>query len=783
MTDLEPRPDRSGVSRRSFVQGSLAAVGAGLAGGVLPGAAHAAEAVTISADGVVVTGLPDGTVSVQDGNGVERIRLGHFMVKDTVLGQQRTFGGTPSLVTLPDGRTAVQVDYRMGAGGAGITVRGRFDVTSHRAHLRWRATSTNQMHLNSQFGRTVVSPSAPEAPTPLTRWNRDPGGGVPYETNDGMVYAETWPDAQAYFRLGTSNPAWTNASWMHVGGTYEGDVLVHDVDLVLGTMRAAAATTIALARPLGVDIWTDQPFNLWDGAGQAMAVHAQVVNGGTDERPVEISWWARDFSGEVVESGAVTTSLSPGQTTEHTVEVPSPAQGIVFVELRATAGSDEAFARTTLASLPQHDYQPGGMFGIANYTWLLKPSKDAVAGLMRRIGVASVRIAYDGAPGIPPAELEALGIMPNIQHGDVVFGADPAEAKAWAADLVDTVVSSGARYFEVDNERNQPWMSGQFADAYVRDGLRPVVERLAEVGSPVKVMNCGLGGMDVNWTDNFHAAGGWDLIDAFAFHPGRGNFTPDFAPTPDEWIVGNDGSYWNFLGAVREARRRVEEYGGDKELWLTEAYACTRPNHWWNDTMRQAAENVLLTMALCKAEGVDGVNWYQPHDSTIHHPQEADPDNPEYHFGLMNRDTSTKPSLLAFATGARVLEQASFVRWLDFGAVDDDLKGLLFDTPDGPMSILWTRKDGYLLNADHHPDDPYYAHPEAWEDGWPTKTSLTLRGARIREVDCIGRERELSGSRGQVVLPLDGAPRIYYGLSDQPERLVVACRSTSDEKD
>jgi hypothetical protein len=30
--------------------------------------------------------------------------------------------------------------------------------------------------------------------------------------------------------------------------------------------------------------------------------------------------------------------------------------------------------------------------------------------------------------------------MPNIQHGDVVFGADLATVDAWAADLVDTVV-------------------------------------------------------------------------------------------------------------------------------------------------------------------------------------------------------------------------------------------------------------------------------------------------------------------------------------------------------
>jgi hypothetical protein len=773
---------RNPISRRTFVSGSLAAVGATVVAGLAPaGAAHAADSVTISADGVALGALADGTLVVRDGGGVDRVRLTQFMVKDSMLGQQRTFGGTPSLVSLPDGRQAIEIAYRMSSTAPGITVRGRFTVAAHRVHFRWEATSANELYLNSQFGRTLVNPSVPEAPTPLTRWNRDAGGGVPFETNDGMVYAETWADTAGYMRIAKSNPAWTNASWMHVEGAYDSfGVLVHEADLVLGDMRAATANALAATRPVGVDIWSDQPFNLWHGAGSAMTLQAQAVNGGPESRPVELSWTARDFDGEVVAGDRLVRTLGSGETLDHTISLPAPRHGIVFIEVRAHAGADESFARTTLSSLPQHQYSGESIFGISNYPWLLEPSKADVAGLLQLLGVASVRIAYDGAPGIPPAELEALGITPNIQHGDVVFGATPEDARAWAVDLVDTVVASRARYFEVDNERNQPWMSGQYTQEYIRDGLRPVVQRLGEVGSPVKVMNCGLGGMDVNWTANFHANGGWDLIDAFTFHPGRGNFTPDFAPAPDEWVVGNDGSYWNFLGAVREAKRRIEEYGGDKELWLTEAYACTRPNHWWNDTMRQAAENVFLTMALCKAEGVDGVNWYQLHDTTIHHPQEASPTNPEYHFGLMNRDTSAKPSLLAFAAANRLLEQARFVRWLDLDHLDEDLRGLLFETPDGPVSVVWTRKDGYLLNADHDPDQAYYPHPEAWEDDWPTKTDVVVRCSRVREVDCIGRDRVHTGRSGRVTLRMDGAPRAYYGLSANPERILVSATTPTE---
>ncbi|MGW5193579.1 hypothetical protein ACWEOO_30305 [Kribbella sp. NPDC004138] len=750
-------------TRRTFVAGSLAA--AGVAGGLLPaGVARAATAYTITADGITVSAETDGTIVV--GDGTERIRIAHFQVKDTVLGGQRTFGGKPSLVTLPDGRQAIRVDYVMGAAAKTITVTGTFEVTARRLHMRWDATSSNQMYLNSQFTRTVVGPTAAEYSTAVTRWNRDAGGGVPYETNDGILYTETWADTKAYFRLQSSRPDWTTASWMHIVGTYDAlGVLRHEADLVFGNLREVSANAAAVGRPVGVDVWTDQPFNLWYETGHAMPVNVQVVAGSTVTAPVTLSWFARDFDGTTLTSGSTVLTLAPGQSADHKIVVPAlQQQGVAFLEVQA----GEAFARTTLSVLPSYDYQGGGMFGIANYPWLLKPSKADVATLLQKIGVASVRIAYNGAPGIPPAELEALGITPNIQHGDVVFDATPEQAKTWAAELVDVVVDARARYFEVDNERNQPWMSGLYADKYIRDGLRPVVERLAEVGSDVKVMNNGLGGMDVNWVDSFHAHGGWDLIDAFAFHPGRGNFTPDYAPTPEEWVTGSNGSYWNFLGGVREAKRRIREYGGGKELWLTEAYACTRPNQWWNDTMRQAAENVLLTMALAKAEGVDGVNWYQLYDSTIHHPQEADPANPEYHHGLMNRDLSAKPSLLAFATGTRVLEEAEFVRWLDLSKVERHLQGLLFMTPDGPLSVLWSRKDGYLLNVDHTEGQAYYPHPEVWEDDWPTKTHLTVRGGELVEIDCIGRRRTLSGSR--IKLTLDGAPKLYRGLSAQPEQ-------------
>ncbi|MFE2035140.1 hypothetical protein ACFXBB_18195 [Streptomyces scopuliridis] len=767
-----PRSDH-GIPRRRFLGTTLGgAVAAGLAGAVLPaGAAHADTAVAVSADGITLTANTDGSVSVRDGGGVERVRITQFMAKDSVIGIQRTTGGTPSLITLDDGRPAIQVEYTLPAAAQGITVRGRFDVTAHRAHLRWDVGGpATLVPAGFMFGRTVLAPSAPESFVALTAWNRDAGGGIPYETNDGVVYQETWADTRAYFRLAATTPAWTNATWIHAPGTAATGGAAVDADLVLGSVRPAAAGAMGVRRPLGVEVWTDRPFSLWDGGGLPMALHAEVANGGTTTRDVRLTWWARDFDGRVLGSGTVDGTVAPGAALTHTFTVTSPARGIVFTEVTATAGADEAFARTNLTVLPPHTYRAGAdsMFGIANYPWLLKPDTPSVLSLMRRLGIQRVRISYDGGPGLPPATLEAAGIHHNIELAGIPLDGTAAEVAAWADTNTQKAIGSGADWFEVANEVNKPWMSGQTAAAYVRDGLRPVHDRLTAAGAPTKVLNAGLAGMDHVWTEKFRDAGGWDLIDGFAFHPGRGNFTPDYAPPPQEWTQGANGTYWNFLGGLRKAREVIAEYG-TKELWLTEAYACTKPNSWWHDTYRHAAENVLLSLALAKAEGVSCVNWYQLHDSVLGKPQMADPANPEYHYGLMNRDTSAKPSMLAYATAAQVLDEATFTRWLDLP--DPELKGLLFSTPDGPVSILWSRKDGYVLNADHPGDSGWFAAPEPWVDGWLTKTELSVAaaGGTVRELDCLGRERQLTARGGRVQLRLDGAPRVYYGLTGAPD--------------
>ena len=766
------------VGRRGVLAGGLAmAGGAALIGAPSATGTAYADGVTLSAEGVTLVGQTDGSLLIRDYQGTERVKLTQFFFDDSVLGPHRATGGTPVLVTLAGDQQAIQVDYTPDAGAGAVKVRGTFTVELRKVHLRWEVSGSSSL-LPSTFKVSRSALSGTEEYQRLVEWNR-PAQGIPFETNDGVAYTESYPGYRTSFRLSESTADQTNATWLHAPGTQAGTTVVTEFDVVLGLMRAHAAGVVATGKTLGVEVWTDQPFNLWKTAGQTMTLHAQVVNGSTGPKDVTVTWTAWNYDGDQVGSDTQIVPVGARMVWNGDFSLTAPKQGIFFTEVSATTNGASAFARTNLAVLPAFTYlDPNPMLGLANYPWLLKPSKQAVIELLQLLGMRWIRIAHTGlgadippAPGIPPKELDDLGILHNVQQGGVPIGGTQAQQEKWANEMVTLSTAAGAKYYEAGNELNDPLADVQRAAGYVTDGLRPLRQAMTDAAAKFKVMNAALAGLDYVWLDQFKAAGGWELIDAFAYHPGRAYFTADYAPALSTWK--GSSNYWNFLGSLMEASTRIANYGGGKELWLTEAYAQTRPNMLWADTYRHAAENVLLQLALAKSYNVRGVTWYTLNDSTIHRPQEANPTDREFHYGLLNRDLSPKPSLLAFATIARALDRASWVRKLTFS--DADVKGLQFDSPSGRFAILWTRKDGYLLNQDGTPNDTTFAMPEPWMDDWSTKTTATLAatGTTVRELDSIGQEQPRTVAGGKVTIQLDGAPRIFYGLTDTVDQTAI----------
>ena len=202
----------------------------------------------------------------------------------------------------------------------------------------------------------------------------------------------------------------------------------------------------------------------------------------------------------------MTGSVAAAGTWQHTFNLTAPAGGIALAEVVVRSGDDEAFARTNFAVLPAFDYQAGAdsMFGIANYPWLQRPSADAVLDLWQRAGISVVRIAYDGGPGLPPSAFDARGMQHNIELQPSLTVTD-TEAAAWAADKLAVAAGAGAGYFEVGNELNRPFNTGDAAQAYLDKVMRPVFDRRAVTGDTVKLMNNGLAGMDKPWVENFIA--------------------------------------------------------------------------------------------------------------------------------------------------------------------------------------------------------------------------------------------------------------------------------------
>jgi hypothetical protein len=764
--DERPLPTRSALSRRGFL-GATFAAGVLLVAEPSPVTASAATGdVTLTASGISILASVGGRVAIRDGSNVVRSQGSKFQVKDTAAGIQLSTGGTPTLITLADGTPAIRMDYVMPAAVGATKVYGLFTVSTNRAHLEWHISGPSTLIPDGfLFSRAIAGATEPDRFVPITEWVRDPGGGIPFEDNMGIAHTSTWGELHGMFLLERSKQAWTNGTWVHSPGVLQPDgSYVSQADFFFSSTRPSATASIGTSRELGIEIWTDRDFNIWDAAGETISVTALVANGGSAERNVDLMWWVKDFNGVQLVAETVTGVVAAASTWEHTFTMTAPGHGISVAEVSAVSGSDEAFARTTLTVLTPQTYTAGSasMFGISNYPWLQVPSATAVLDLWQRVGVDRVRISYAGGPGLPPSAFDERGMSHNIELQPSLDATDAAAAQ-WAATSVATAVAAGAEYFEVGNELNRPFNTGVAAQAYIDKALRPVVNAVRATGAPLKILNGGLAGMDKPWVENFIAGGGWDLIDGFAYHPGRGNFTPDFDPDDGDWSAGATGLYWNFGGGLRQLKELMAEHG-EKEIWLTEAYACTRPNGWWNDTYRHAAENVFLTLALAKAEGIRCVNWYQFHDSVLGNAQAADPENVEYHFGLMNRDVSAKPSLLAYATAAKLFDQATFLGRLDFD--EPNLKGLLFDTPDGQAAVMWSRADGYILNADHDPAGRYFPAPEVWIDPWPTKTALTVitSGDSAQQVDSIGQTTELAVNARATTIVLDGAPRIFYGL-------------------
>ena len=624
-------------------------------------------------------------------------------------------------------------------------------------------------------------------------WVRDPNGGQPWEEPAGVVTAYTngVGGLKYAYRPGEgANPGWQDGWRQHLMFIEDGAGRYVSRFTLLDAADAPddrALQFAAAGRTIGLSVSTEKSYNLFLG-GDAPAFSAEVFNAAKRSRMFDLTWWVRGFNGEIFSSGERRIAANPFEAVRTSVTFePNEERGLYFVEaaVRDAADGAEAFARTNIARLPPYRFAGGpetSPFGIAAY-WPL-PDEESVQRLMDRMGVMWVR-AGDARLQHPPRRA-------NHHSNADVRKLKGKGRTAWIEGQLALCRERGNGYWEFANELNMSTAGialkshgigrALLAPDYV-DFVKEIDRVRREKGyTDVKLLSLGLAGYDGAFVNRIRELGAWDCFEGFCLHPGRGNFTVDYPFTaPEPWnkrrIDTEDvskaerlehSSFWNFYGAVRDAKAQIASFGKPMPLWLTEVYTPTFPNSFWEDSLRASAENTVLMYALIKAEKVKCGFYYQLFDGVWFDRLGINIKDREYHFGLMNRDMSPKPAFMAYCAIAEALDEARFIGWME---PSGKTHGLVFQSPHEAFAIIWDRTEGYVLTK-RPPPGKRFRSPEAWEEHWRSRVAIRLPVKGKASVEnVIGQKRKLASKDGWVEIDVGGAPVIVRGVD--PGRVAV----------
>ena len=600
-------------------------------------------------------------------------------------------------------------------------------------------------------------------------WNRckaNPELGEPYETYCAKLK-----------RIGTK----TDAVWYVLGGdeNWSGSVSEHFRFTEMSNGVATAHVTLYAARAdeegfevaarhagakLAIRLSTPQRNNLFESGEPELLVDVANV---TDEvlKGVGFSVLVRDWDGSNVLSRTSRRDIAAHSRKRGRLIVPVSGRGLWFCEARArTVDGKEVFTRTNVAILPPHRFghRKESVFGIINGVGRhFRDHKEEELALMARMGAHWWRGGDEwelmGKYGLEPISQ----IDFSIRDGKRFSPTDSNDVKQVRV-CVKSLIDHNVVYAEMGNE------IGHFATTEERhrlfsnyitwlDAYRSERERQ---GGTFKIIY-GTSAFRLDLMRLMEEYEVWRKLDEYVIHPARGFWTAD-----------KDAGGWRYLGLIRSTRRILEDELGirNPQFHLTEVYAKTLPNNPWADSYRQSAENILLTAALAVSEpGVRSFMVHKLHEGISWDDNGINPDNMEYHYGLLHRDDSPKPSFMGYVTAAEELDGAKFDRWIFRDKCDDKLRGLVYNTPRGLLALLWDRIEGEHL-TDHAPvprakGEPFF-HYEPWIDHWRVKNSRMFKtsGRTVTVIDPIGRRRTLHSKGGKIELTLDGGPVFVYGL-------------------
>lgn len=535
---------------------------------------------------------------------------------------------------------------------------------------------------------------------------------------------------------------------------------VIDMYLLPGTNSAYVACALETGAAMAAKITTGVDFNLFNSDKETPHFTVSMVNPKNATNEVSCRVVARNFDGKEDVRAAFKVVLPPYGTTNCTFNLPGRKREYWFVNAEFDDGRTNSFVRTDVATMEPYKYKSleTSVMGIAaNFKM---PSAEACDRLLTRMGVRWVR-SSGGFDTEKYAEKNRLGILSFHLDNKAT---NETLRLAFATKKLEEAAARDCPIVEIGNELNfgsHSWEESMDRATWYNGWLKAFYDARAELKleKKVKISSFGFAGF-VDGGQFFNAmdkAGCWEYCDILAIHPGRLNQTPD---------NGDAVWKWNYRPQIWAAKQCMEKIRAKRPLQLimTEVYARTPPNKDDSDSTRTATESIVLSCAIAKMEGVTALNWYQLHDGLHCDINGINEHNSEYHYGLLRRDGTVKPSILAYCAVSEALDGAEFARTVEY---TDERKAWYFDTPHGEMAILFDRKDGYYPYDGMFTGRPFTGHLEPWLDHWKSHTpyAFTAPKGYVIVRDAIGRTRKIKADKkGHVTLTLSGAPVFVYGL-------------------
>lgn len=519
-------------------------------------------------------------------------------------------------------------------------------------------------------------------------------------------------------------------------------------------------------RPFVLRMMTPKKYNLWECGQPEFTISLDPLV--TGRRTLRTRVW--DFDGVLAVDESREIEVETGMQSRYTHVLPTleGGRGIYFAECSVLSnGVEECFIRTNLGVLPPHEFKfrEKSKAGMAAY-----PGEESAFELMKRLGVHYIRSGNNKAVN----EKYGFTAYAASHSMGVMFDPTNSRHKKVLESIVARQKESGCPQFEYGNEVG--WHATEEEQRRLikcyKSWLVEIRRRFDEEGmKDVKIFSFGIQpDYSAFMMGVMKDEGVFDILDGLNLHPGRGCYTAD-----------NIHGGWVYRGIIQRARRRFTELGyPDKDIHMTECYACANPNDSWHDSPRQATENTVLNLVIAEVEPkVVDMMHYKLHQG-LSNSYRAYPEpnasktgvcSAEFEFGLLHRDDSPKPSLFAYAATCEELDGATFVRELTEGR-DQKLKVFEFSTPRGILDIVYDRSEGYRENAYFNRMVPKehrkgtFRHLEAWQRHWSVRKTYKFKttAKEVTLIDIIGRRTKVKSIDGYVTIELDGEPMMVYGL-------------------